>query len=99
MACPLTAIVGVAMPVWPGATGVCAVMVVTNAEYSPLDTHASIPVTSTAETQRTQTAGRKYMDDIIEVPFVYESGHLLVPDGPGLGISVDEEKLRKYRIN
>jgi len=59
----------------------------------------TIPVTSTAQTQRTQTAGRKYMDDIIEEPFVYENGHLVVPDGPGLGITVNEEKLRKYRID
>ncbi len=59
----------------------------------------TIPVTSTAQTQRTQTAGRKYMDDIIEEPFAYENGHLVVPDGPGLGITVNEEKLRKYRID
>jgi muconate cycloisomerase len=58
----------------------------------------TIPVTSTAEIQRTQTAGRKYLDDIIQEPFVFEEGYLVVPDGPGLGISIDEEKIRRYRI-
>jgi muconate cycloisomerase len=56
----------------------------------------SIPVTSTAEIIRTKFAGHKYLDDIIREPFVYKDGHLLVPEGPGLGIEVDEAKLEKY---
>ncbi len=56
----------------------------------------TIPITSTAEVQRTQTAGRKYLDDIIERPFDYADGHLTVPDGPGLGIVVSEERIRRY---
>ena len=58
----------------------------------------TIPVTSTAEVERTKIAGRKYMDDIIRMPFEYREGHLIVPTGPGLGIEVDEEKLRKYAV-
>lgn len=58
----------------------------------------TIPITSTAEIVRTQTAGRKYLDDIITRPFVYEQGCLIVPDGPGLGIEIDETKLQKYRV-
>ena len=58
----------------------------------------TIPVTSTAEIGRTKIAGRKYMDDIIKTPFEYREGHLVVPTGPGLGIEVDEEKLRKYAV-
>ncbi len=58
----------------------------------------TIPVTSTAEIQRTKVAGRKYLDDIIRVPFEYRDGHLIVPNGPGLGIEVDEEKLRRYAV-
>jgi muconate cycloisomerase len=57
----------------------------------------TIPVTSTAEIERTKIAGRKYLDDIIAEPFGYEDGFLVVPDGPGLGITVDERKLEKYR--
>lgn len=58
----------------------------------------TIPTTSTAETERTRIAGRKYMDDIIRTPFEFVEGHLVVPNGPGLGIEVDEDKLRKYAV-
>jgi muconate cycloisomerase len=58
----------------------------------------TIPVTSTAETVVTTIAGRKYLDDIIKVPFRYEKGILYVHDGPGLGVEVDEAKIAKYRI-
>ncbi len=36
------------------------------------------------------------MDDIITRPFQYDDGCLLVPDGPGLGVEIDREKLKKY---
>ena len=64
-----------------------------------MDLPGSIPVTSTAETIRTKIAGHKYLDDIIKEPFVYRNGHLIVPDGPGLGIEVDEQKLEKYAVS
>ncbi len=56
----------------------------------------TIPVTSTSDVARTRVAGRHYLDDIIKTPFVYANGSLQVPHGPGLGIEVDESKLKKY---
>jgi L-alanine-DL-glutamate epimerase-like enolase superfamily enzyme len=35
-------------------------------------------------------------DDLLEEPLVFENGSLPVPDKPGLGISLDEEKVAKY---
>jgi muconate cycloisomerase len=58
----------------------------------------TIPVTSTTEAEMTKVAGRKYLDDIIKVPFRFDKGTLYVHDGPGLGIEVDEAKIAKYRI-
>jgi L-alanine-DL-glutamate epimerase-like enolase superfamily enzyme len=58
----------------------------------------TIPVTSTAERVVTKVAGHKYLDDLIKTPFGYDKGCLHVPDGPGLGIEVDEGKIAKYRI-
>lgn len=58
----------------------------------------TIPITSTAETVRTRIAGRKYLDDIIVEPFAYADGCLTVPDGPGLGVEVDEAKVLKYAV-
>ena len=58
----------------------------------------TIPITSTAEIERTSIAGHKYLDDIIKVPFEYDDGHLIVPDGPGLGIELDMDKIEKYAV-
>ena len=30
--------------------------------------------------------------------FRYESGHLIVPKTPGLGVELDPEKIAKYRV-
>src|SRR5437588_10437862 len=37
-------------------------------------------------------------DDIITVPHRIERGYMTVPEGPGLGVTVDERKLAKYRF-
>jgi muconate cycloisomerase len=58
----------------------------------------TIPLTQTEEVSYTKVAGKIYLDDLIEQPFDYRDGHLIVPDGPGLGVDVDPEKLRKYRV-
>jgi muconate cycloisomerase len=41
-------------------------------------------------------AGNYYTDDLVTEPFEFVDGALLVPQGPGLGIEVDEEKLKAY---
>jgi muconate cycloisomerase len=56
----------------------------------------SITITSTAEKVVTKIAMHKYLDDIITEPFEYRDGCLIVPDRPGLGVELDEAKLRKY---
>jgi L-alanine-DL-glutamate epimerase-like enolase superfamily enzyme len=38
-------------------------------------------------------------DDVLTEPFQIERGSIAVPTRPGLGIEVDREKLRKYRID
>jgi muconate cycloisomerase len=37
-------------------------------------------------------------DDVLTNPFKIERGHLLVPQGPGLGIDIDVEKVHKYQV-
>ena len=32
-------------------------------------------------------------------PIVCENGHLRLPDGPGLGIEFDEDKIKYYSMN
>lgn len=37
-----------------------------------------------------------FTDSITTTPLVYEDFHLVVPDGPGFGMTLDEDKLRFY---
>ncbi|GAB3690780.1 enolase C-terminal domain-like protein [Salinarchaeum chitinilyticum] len=39
-----------------------------------------------------------WADDVIAEPFSVAEGCIAVPDGPGLGVEVDEEKVEVYRI-
>jgi glucarate dehydratase len=36
------------------------------------------------------------LDDVITRPFVYDKGCMKVPDGPGLGVELDRDKVEKY---
>jgi len=66
----------------------------------PAVRHACVvPVTGVETAKPTRVAGRFYLDDIVRDPFAYADGHLQVPEGPGLGITLDESKLAKYRVS
>lgn len=55
-----------------------------------------IPVSGPAGTPP-ERIGRYYADDVVAAPFPYRDGRLAPPEGPGLGIEVDEEKVRALR--
>jgi L-alanine-DL-glutamate epimerase-like enolase superfamily enzyme len=44
------------------------------------------------------TCVNSYADDLILDPPAIEGGYVQVPEGPGLGVTVDEEALTRYRI-
>ncbi|MCY4157894.1 MAG: mandelate racemase [Gammaproteobacteria bacterium] len=54
------------------------------------------PVCKPEGAQGPSVAGVYYLDDLVVEPFRFEDGCVLVPDGPGLGIEVDTDKLEKY---
>ena len=56
------------------------------------------PVTNLKGREQTKLAGIYYMDDIITEPFPYANGCLRVPDRPGLGVELDEARLKQYRV-
>lgn len=65
----------------------------------PIAGMASVtPVNRPAAEYDGQVAGVYYEDDIIVDSLQYEDGDVLVPEGPGLGIEVDESKLEDYSI-
>ena len=37
-------------------------------------------------------------DDLIVEPLTYENGHVLVPQGPGLGVVLDQDALSRYAV-
>lgn len=40
-----------------------------------------------------------YVDDVVKTPLVLEKGQILVPQGPGFGVEMDEEKVKRYRVD
>ena len=58
-----------------------------------------VPVSTPAEAQRGQLAGVYYKDDLIKAPFEFVDGTIKVPDGPGMGIEIDEDKIARYRVD
>jgi len=58
-----------------------------------------IPVSTPAGHQRGQLAGIYYRDDLVAEPFRFADGCVLLPDGPGMGVAVDEAKVAKYRVS
>jgi len=63
----------------------------------PVTLSCVIPVSTPAEAQSGNVGGIYYVDDLIREPFRLEDGAVIVPDGPGMGIDVDEGKIEKYR--
>ena len=58
-----------------------------------------VPVSTPAEAQHGQLAGIYYTDDLVKAPFEFIDGAIKVPDGPGMGIDIDEEKIARYRVD
>lgn len=54
------------------------------------------PVTTVDGAGGPTVAGVYYVDDVVSEPFGFSDGTVLLPDGPGLGVDVDVEKIRKY---
>ena len=39
------------------------------------------------------------MKDVVKERVQHENGYLIVPDGPGLGMEIDEAKLREVTVS
>jgi muconate cycloisomerase len=57
-----------------------------------------LPVSKPRGAAGPEIAGNYYLDDIIAEPFAYRDGRVYRPQGPGLGIEVDEEKIAAYAV-
>jgi muconate cycloisomerase len=80
-------------------TGVGNLANVQFAAASPAVTMSCVfPISTPAEAQHGQIAGIYYRDDLITAPMTFKEGGVQVPDAPGMGIEVDEEKVAHYRV-
>jgi muconate cycloisomerase len=57
-----------------------------------------VPVSTPAQAQSGQVAGIYYKDDLIASPMHFADGAIEVPTGAGMGIAVDEAKVKKYLV-
>jgi muconate cycloisomerase len=63
----------------------------------PMDVLPSVcPVSHPAGAEGPEVAGVYYTDDLIAEGFRFQDGVALVPEGPGLGVEVDQEKLARH---
>jgi muconate cycloisomerase len=58
-----------------------------------------VPVSTPKEKSKKGVAGIYYSDDIITEPFRFDNGDVIVSTKPGLGIELDEDKLKHYRLD
>ncbi|HTN73374.1 MAG TPA: enolase C-terminal domain-like protein [Methylomirabilota bacterium] len=58
-----------------------------------------VPVSSPKEKAKPGIAGIYYQDDIITEPFSFDDGDIIVSSKPGLGVELDEDKLKHYRLD
>jgi muconate cycloisomerase len=56
------------------------------------------PVTKPGGAEGPEIAGIYYLDDVVTDSFQFVDGRVMVPDGPGLGVEVDTEKLAHYSV-
>jgi muconate cycloisomerase len=57
-----------------------------------------VPVSTPAEHQHGQVGGIYYKDDLLTEPLQLVDGAIVAPTAPGMGIAVDERKIKQYLI-
>jgi muconate cycloisomerase len=57
-----------------------------------------VPVSTPKDAGKKSIAGIYYQDDIIKEAFEFSDGDIVVSSKPGLGIELDEDKLKHYRL-
>ena len=68
------------------------------AAAAPVVLSCVVPVSTPAAELTGQLAGIYYTDDFLATGLEFEDGSVRVPDGPGMGIEIDEEKVERYRV-
>jgi D-galactarolactone cycloisomerase len=79
---------------WGGA--ICLAQALHFAASIPISPHSeNVPYPIVVEYDASENPLR---DDLLTSPIVIEDGKLVVPQGPGLGIGLNEETVKRYRV-
>lgn len=62
----------------------------------PVTLSCVIPVSTPAAAQKGQLAGIYYKDDLLTEPMILQDGALMLPSGPGMGMGIDDAKIRHF---
>ena len=68
------------------------------AAAEPVTLSCVVPVSMPAEHREGRIGGVYYTDDLIAAPLAHVDGAVPVPDGPGMGVDIDEAKIERYRV-
>ena len=69
------------------------------AAAAPVVLSCDVPVSTPAQAQSPgNVAGIYYNDDLIAEPMRFVDGAIDLPSGPGMGIAIDEGKVRRYTV-
>ena len=68
------------------------------AAAAPVVLSCVVPVSTPAAELAGQLAGIYYTDDFLATGMAFDDGAIRVPDAPGMGIEIDEEKIERFRV-
>lgn len=63
---------------------------------SPVNVAAFAQFAASIPNYAIMESGSSFLDEIVDSPLIVESGHLAVPDRPGIGVSLRNEALAKF---
>ena len=79
------------LPCWVGSQGVSGVGALASAHFAAAFRNIPFPADLTAFLRQE--------DDLLDPPLEVREGKIQVPDGPGVGVRISEQKLKRYRLD
>ena len=79
------------VPCWIGSQGVSGVGALASAHFAAAFRNIPFPADITASLRQE--------DDLLDPPFTVVDGKVQLPAGPGIGVRLDEAKLKRYRLD
>ena len=79
------------IPCWVGSQGVSGVGALASAHFAAAYRNIPFPADLTAFLRQE--------DDLLETPIAIRDGKMQIPTGPGIGVKISADKLKRYRLD